>query len=188
MTIPQYNPAFPSPPPAKPSRALKWGVIIACLLLVFALVGDLIFGLLWMRQSNAADEARGQVASSQYEKRAEQVAMDYAVGSATLDYRDMAAWRSRLTANTSPELTKQLTQVAPTIEQIIVQTKTVATATPAAAAVRSEKNGVYVVAAAVNASTTNTQSPNGAESVAVYVVTVDKNAGWVITDVKGGKV
>lgn len=187
MTNPPYNPAFGSPPPTKPSRAWKWGAIIACLLLVFALVGNLIFGLLWQRQRDAADEARGQVTSSQWEKRAEQVAMDYAVGSATLDYRDMAAWRSRIIANTSPELAKQLSQVVPTVEQIIAPSKTVAKATPAAAAVRSEKNGVYVVAAAVNVSTTSTQSPNGAESVAVYVVTVDKNAGWVITDVKGGK-
>ncbi|WP_328408842.1 hypothetical protein [Nocardia sp. NBC_00403] len=58
-------------------------------------------------------------------------------------------------------------------------------ATPITAKVMSEQDGIFKVNVFVNVSSTNAQSPEGAQTSVTYNVTLDKNSGWKITDVGG---
>ncbi|WP_185757283.1 hypothetical protein [Nocardia bhagyanarayanae] len=58
-------------------------------------------------------------------------------------------------------------------------------ATPSAAVVTSEGGGIYKVSAFLNVTTTSAQTPQGGQSTVTYALTIDKNAGWKITDVGG---
>ncbi|GAB08265.1 hypothetical protein GOARA_006_00240 [Gordonia araii NBRC 100433] len=186
MTNPTSSPGLiPPPPPPKQPNPLRWAVIAASALLVLSLLGNVVLGALWLQQRGSTNDARAQSAATQNEQRAEKTALDYAVGAATIDYQDMAAWKARLVANTSPALSKKLEGTSSSMEQIVTPMKMVATATPVAASVRSERNGVYVVAAVVSVTTKSTQQPDGGKTDATYTVTIDKNDSWLITDVGG---
>ncbi|WTL60452.1 hypothetical protein OG203_17345 [Nocardia sp. NBC_01499] len=51
--------------------------------------------------------------------------------------------------------------------------------------VMSAQDGSYKVDVFVNVSSTNAQSPDGAQTTVTYNVTLDENSGWKITDVGG---
>ncbi|SDU69283.1 hypothetical protein K8O93_07025 [Gordonia bronchialis] len=116
---------------------------------------------------------------------AEQRALDYATGAADMNYKDLGAWNSRLTANTSPELTAKLTEASTSMEQVIVPLQWTSTAQPIAASVKSHEGSVYVVSAFVSVMTKNAQAPDGVQSTASYTVTMDSSKDWLITDVGG---
>lgn len=133
-------------------------------------------------KSNDLDNLRaGQVAQA----HAEEVALDYATGAAQMDFHDLASWRGRLTKGTSPELAKRLSQAGTSMEQIITPLQWISTASPAAAKVTSETNGVYSVDCFVNVNTKNSQAPDGIQSTAAYKLTVDSHNNWLITDIGG---
>ncbi|MBL1074249.1 hypothetical protein JK358_07550 [Nocardia sp. 2] len=117
--------------------------------------------------------------------RAEQVAGDYAVGAATVNYADFASWVGRLKANTAPALANKFDSTAPSLQQILDPLKWTSTASPISAKVESETNGVYQVNVFVNVTSTNAQNPEGGQTTVTYRVTVDRNADWKITDVGG---
>ncbi|MFI2478862.1 hypothetical protein [Nocardia xishanensis] len=56
-------------------------------------------------------------------------------------------------------------------------------ATPIAAKAMSDENGVYVVNAFLNVTSTSAQTPDGGMTTVTYKVTVNKGEGWKITDV-----
>ncbi|MFF2555026.1 hypothetical protein ACFVUS_28760 [Nocardia sp. NPDC058058] len=158
--------------------------VVAVLLLAAATLGWLA-----LQRGSERDAARAQVAAlhstADDGKHAEQVASDYSVGAAQMDFKDLGSWSQRLTANTSPQLANKLKQAASSMEQIIVPLQWVSTPTPITASIRSEQSGIYVVTCFVSVMTKNTQAPAGVQSTATYTVTIDKNAGWKITDVGG---
>jgi Mce-associated membrane protein len=117
--------------------------------------------------------------------KAEQVALDYAVNAAGMNFKDLGTWKSKLVAGTSPELNKKLTDAATSMEQILVPLEWTSTARPLAAKVRSETNGVYVVDSFVSVLTKTSQSQEPLQSTATYSVTIDTGNGWQITDVGG---
>ncbi|TLF80766.1 hypothetical protein [Nocardia cyriacigeorgica] len=145
--------------------------------LVVALV--VVSWLLVMARSDIADRDAAAAA----ERRAEQVATDYAVGSATVDFSDINAWVARLKANTSPELAAKFEATAPELERILVPLQWKSTAGPIATTVESESGGVYKVLVFVDVNSTNSQDPAGARTTVTYAVTVDANNGWHVTDV-----
>lgn len=159
-------------------------VVVVVLVLVVAALG---WGMLSAGDDAAA--ARAEVsalrATADDRRHAEQVATQYAVGAAEMNFAQLGDWSTRLTANTSPELAAKLRQAAASMEQIIVPLQWVSTPTPIAAVVRSEQNGTYVVHCFVSVLTKNTQAANGMQSTATYTVTVDKGSGWQVTDVGG---
>jgi Mce-associated membrane protein len=116
---------------------------------------------------------------------AEQVALDYATGAAQMDFHDLASWHGRLTKGTSPELTNRLSQAGTSMEQIITPLQWVSTASPVAAKVSSEANGVYAVDCFINVLTKNSQAPDGIQSTATYKLTLDSRHNWLITDIGG---
>jgi len=119
------------------------------------------------------------------EKHAEEVAMDYAVNAAEMDYRDLNAWKVRLVKGTSPELKGKLTKAANDMEQLLAPLQWNSTARPLAAKLRSDVGGVYVVDAFVSVLTKTMQAPEGLQSTATYSITIDSHKEWQISDVGG---
>ena len=118
-------------------------------------------------------------------RRAEQVALDYAVAAAVMDYKDLAPWKEKLVSGTTPELSDKLTQAATAMEQILLPMQWSSTAKPLAAKVRSRENGVYTVDAFVSVMTKTVQAEDSLQSTATYSVTIDSTNGWKISDVGG---
>lgn len=133
----------------------------------------------------ARSELSDRDARATDDRRAEQVATDYAVGAAAVNYQDINAWVARLKTNTSDQLATKFEQTAPQLQQILVPLKWTSTAAPIAAKVVSEQGGIYRVNVFVDVTSTNAQNPQGAQTTATYNVTLDKNSGWKITDVGG---
>ncbi|WP_338772794.1 hypothetical protein V7968_15160 [Nocardia vulneris] len=156
---------------------MSWTVVTASLAVLALVLGGLLVSAradLGARDSAAADD-----------KHAEQIATDYAVGAATVNFADFNSWVGKLKANTTPALATKFETTAPKLQQILTPLKWTSTATPVTAKVISESAGVYKVNVFVNVTSTNAQDPNGAQTTVTYNVSVDRNADWKITDVGG---
>jgi flagellar basal body-associated protein FliL len=116
---------------------------------------------------------------------AEQIAVDYAVNAATMNFQDLNTWKGKLVNGTTPSLNDKLTKAATSMQQILVPLEWNSTAQPLVAKVRSETNGIYVVDTFVSVLTKTTQAPDSLQSTATYSITVDSNNGWQISDVGG---
>ncbi|MGW4846813.1 hypothetical protein [Nocardia brasiliensis] len=118
-------------------------------------------------------------------RHAEQVATDYAVGASTVDFADFNAWVARLKAGTTPQLANKFDTTAPKLREILTPLKWTSTANPIAAKVVSQAGGVYKINAFVTVNSTNAQNPDGGQTTVTYNVTVDRDAGWKVSDVGG---
>jgi hypothetical protein len=157
------------------------GLVTAVLIII--LVGAI--GALTWSYVGAQRKLDALVLQDHNNARAEQVALDYAVGAAAMDFKDMNAWKVKLVAGTSPELKDKLTEAATSMEQLLVPLQWSSTSQPLAAKVRSETGGTYVVDSFVSVLTKTTQAPDGLQSTATYSITIDSNKDWQITDVAG---
>jgi hypothetical protein len=158
-------------------RSLIVGVAMAVLIAAVAVVG-------WLYM-DARSQLDAQAASSANNSRAEKMALDYAVNAATMDYKDLQAWKAKLVAGTTPELTKKLSEAAASMEQVLVPLEWSSSARPLVAKVRSSNDGVYVVDSFVSVQTKTIQSPEALQSTATYSTTIDSNNNWQIADVGG---
>jgi hypothetical protein len=113
------------------------------------------------------------------------MALDYAVNAATMDYKDLQAWKVKLVAGTTPELNKRLSEAGTSMEQVLVPLEWSSSARPLVAKVRSNNGGIYVVDSFVSVQTKTIQSPEALQSTATYSTTIDSNNNWQITDVGG---
>ncbi|OQS17473.1 hypothetical protein B0T36_02150 [Nocardia donostiensis] len=156
-------------------------VVQAVVIGALAIAVIVLSALLWSARSDLSDRDDRAAA----EQRAEQVATDYAVGAATVNYQDINAWVTNLKANTAPQLANKFETTAPKLEQILVPLKWTSTASPITAKVMSEQDGVYKVNVFVNVNSTNAQTPDGAQTTVTYNVTLDQKSDWQITDVGG---
>lgn len=132
------------------------GAVIGVLVIAVAVLG----GFLVSARGDLAD--RNDRAAA--DKKVEQVATEYAVGAATVNYRDIPSWVAELKANTVPQLGNKFDATAPELEQILVPLKWTSTAAPITAKVMSEQGGIYKVDVFGNVSSTNAQSPEGAQT------------------------
>lgn len=148
-------------------------------LLVVALV---VVGWLWFDASSDRDELLADAAGR---AQAEQVALDYAVGAAGMDFRDLDTWRGRLVEGTTPELTDRLSKAATSMEQIIVPLQWASTAEPITAKAEAGPDGIYTVDCFVSVRTTNAQAPEGIQSTATYRLSMDSDNDWAITEISG---
>jgi Mce-associated membrane protein len=148
------------------------GLIVALGVMTWLYLGD---------QTRLETQAR-QAANT---KRAEQIALDYAVNAAIMDYKDLGPWKQNLVKGTTPELNDKLTKAGDAMEQILLPLQWSSGARPLAAKVRSSDNGVYVVDAFVSVTTKTVQAADGLQSTATYSVTIDSNNAWKISDVGG---
>lgn len=154
-----------------------------CALGALAIAG-IIGSLSWqlVSKSSDLDTLRQKEADNTH---AEQVSLDYATGAADMDFRNPTEWSGRLTAGTSPELATRLQQAATSMEQLIIPLQWTSTASPIAAKVESETNGIYEVTCFVNVLTKNLQAPDGIESTATYKMSIDSTNDWQITQISG---
>lgn len=158
-------------------RSLTIGLITVALVAAVGVMTSLYLG-----SNSNLNALKKQDADSRH---AEQVALDYAVDAAIMDYKDLSPWKQNLVKGTTPELNDKLTKAATAMEQILLPMQWSSTAKPLAAKVRSQQNGVYVVDAFVSVMTKTVQAADSLQSTATYSVTVDSSNAWKITDVGG---
>ncbi|MGW4243537.1 hypothetical protein [Nocardia sp. NPDC004722] len=119
------------------------------------------------------------------DKHAEQVASDYAMGAANLNYADFNAWTVRLKANTTPALAAKFDATASKLQEILVPLKWTSSPTLLSSQVVNRDNGVYKVNVYLNVNSTNAQNPDGVLTTIYYTVNVDPKGDWKVTDVGG---
>ncbi|MBL1079607.1 hypothetical protein JK358_34905 [Nocardia sp. 2] len=153
------------------------GAVVTALLIGCAVLG----GLWWSARADL--HAAAVVADNA--ARAERTATEYAVGAATVDYQHMDEWIVRLKANTTSVLANKFDATGPKLGEILAPLQWTSTATPVAAKVMSDKNGVYVVDVFLNVTSSSSQSPAGTQTTVTYSITLDRGAGWMISDVGG---
>lgn len=160
-----------------PLRSVMVGGLVAVLVVALAVLG-------WQLRSTTdeLDQLHDAAASRQ---QAERIALDYATGAAEMDFRDLSAWRTRLTAGTAPELSNRLTQAATSMEQIIAPLQWTSSAQPISAKAEPGPDGTYSVDCFVSVLTKNSQAPDGLQSTATYKMTVDSGNDWKITEISG---
>ncbi|MFQ6397359.1 hypothetical protein ACLMAJ_28380 [Nocardia sp. KC 131] len=150
------------------------GIVAVTAITVLAVLLATVRGELADRDSRAADEAHSKT-----------VAMDYAVGASTIDYRDTKAWYAKLKANTSSQLASRFDATAAQLDQILMPLQWASTARPIAAVVTESNSGIYKINAFLNVTSTSVQTPQGGQTTVTYSLTIDKNSGWKITEVGG---
>ncbi|ODR05991.1 hypothetical protein BHQ15_14555 [Mycolicibacillus koreensis] len=167
-----------------PLATLVRAGVIGVLTVLVVVLGVLYWG--------ARRDLAAEASQARDDERAQQVALDYAVGAARMDFRDLRTWQNDLVAGTSPQLSAKLTDAAESMEQILTPLQWESTAKPLAAVVRSHNGGgdrggadIYVVDAFVSVFTKTTQAPDGLQSTATYSITLDRGQDWQITDVGG---
>lgn len=158
-------------------RALLTGVVILALAVALG-------AMTWLYIGERAT-VQAQVNAADGRKHAEQIALDYAVQAAAMNFQDINTWKNHLVSGTSPELTDKLTKAAKSMEQLLIPLQWTSTAEPLTAKVRTDTNGVYVVDTFVSVLTKTTQAPDNLQSTATYSITIDGNDNWLITDVGG---
>ncbi|UGT42628.1 hypothetical protein LTV02_04200 [Nocardia yamanashiensis] len=168
--------------PARRTVAVPFSTLLLSAGLAVATLAALVLGGFLL---SARGELSDRDTAAAGATRAEQVAKDYTVGAATVNFADFTAWVNRLKANTAPALSNKFDATAPKLQELLTPLKWTSTAQPIAARVASETNGVYKVNVFLNVSSTNAQNPNGAQTTVTYNVTVDSGADWKITDVGG---
>ncbi|MFE6925805.1 hypothetical protein ACFVAV_32660 [Nocardia sp. NPDC057663] len=163
--------------------SLSLTTLVTAFALVAMLVSTGVFAMLY-RSADADLTARDEKAAD--DRRAEEVASNYAVGASTIDYRDTRAWLGRLQAGTTPELAAKFEATSPQLEQILLPLQWTSKATPLSADVISEAGGIYKVNAYLTITSTSAQTPTGVQTTVTYSLTLDRNADWKVTDVGGG--
>jgi Mce-associated membrane protein len=158
-------------------RTLTVGAVITLLIVAVGVMTWLYLG----GQTRLDDQAR----QADGVRHAEQIALNYAVNAAKMDYQDLGPWKQNLVKGATPELNAKLTKAGAAMEQILLPLHWSSSANPVAAKVRSHDNGVYVVDAFVSVMTKTAQAADGVQSTATYRITIDSNNAWQITDVGG---
>lgn len=166
--------------PRRISISLRSAVSALIIGILVAAVG--VLGWLYTSTQSKLDEQNREAANR---TKAEELATDYAVNAAQMDYKDFAAWKVNLVKGTSPELNEKLTKAADSMEQVLAPLQWRSTARPLAAKVRSSAGGIYTVDSFVSVLTKTLQAPEGLQSTATYSVTLDSRNNWQITDVGG---
>ncbi|MGV9675787.1 hypothetical protein ACWDSJ_10960 [Nocardia sp. NPDC003482] len=164
------------------SVSIRMSTVLAAAALALAVALIVGFAVAWL---GARGELRDRDAAAADQRHAEQVATDYALGASTIDYNHVEDWFTRLKANTSPQLANKFDATAPKLRDILLPLKWTSTATPIAAKTLGDAGGVYKIDVFLTVSSTNAQTPDGGHTTVTYNVTVDRAAGWKVTDVGG---
>ncbi|WP_405166492.1 hypothetical protein OG203_16205 [Nocardia sp. NBC_01499] len=162
--------------------AIKVSTVLTALIITGLAAATCVFaGLYWSTASDLSDRD----ARAADTKHAQQLATDYAIGASTIDYRDAKAWFDKLKINTTPQLAAKFDATTAQLQQVLLPLQWTSKATPITSVVTAEANGIYKVNAFLDVNSTSAQTPAGVQTTVTYTVTIDKNAGWKITDVGG---
>jgi len=176
----------PADKPTKKSAQRRVTVSLRSLVIaaVIVVVVVVVAGLGWL-YVGAQRKFDAQARQLQDSAHAEKIALDYAVNAAAMNYQDINAWKAKLTAGTTPELSDKLSKAATSIQQILEPLQWTSTAKPLVGKVHSHTGATYVVDAFVSVMTKTVQAPDPLQSTATYSVTLDSSKDWKITDVGG---
>ena len=166
--------------PRRISVSLRTLAVTSGIVVLLAAVGVMTW--LYLGERGKVEAQQRQAAD--YE-RAEQISLDYAVSAATMNFRDLNTWKSKLVNGTTPALNEKLSKAATSMEQILAPLEWSSSAQPLVAKVRSDTNGIYVVDTFVSVLTKTTQTPDNLQSTATYSITIDSKDNWQISDVGG---
>ncbi|GAB17157.1 hypothetical protein GOEFS_020_00210 [Gordonia effusa NBRC 100432] len=175
------GPGDGDPPTRKTPRVMSAVAIIAT-------VAAIAIGVAWALVAGLNDDG-DRLAQLQAEHtdttKAEQVALDYAVATARVNYEDIDAWRTALKSGVSDQLKTRFDGAVTVVQPLFAQLRYVTTVKPLAAKVRSREGDQFVVDAFVEMTSKSTQSPSGTITTGSFTITLDKASGWTITDVGG---
>ncbi|MFD6356382.1 hypothetical protein [Nocardia tengchongensis] len=177
---PYATPVDPAHAPGK-TVSLRVSTLVtaaAAALLIAALVTVTV---LWQSARGDVDAHATRAAD---DKHAEQVASEYAMGAANLNYADFNAWTARLKANTTPSLAGKFDATSAKLQEILVPLKWTSSPTLLSAQVINHDNGLYKVNVYLNVNSTNAQNPDGVLTTVYYTVNVDPG-DWKVTEVGG---
>lgn len=163
--------------------AIRLSTVVTGLVVAALLIGTCAFAGLYFTASSDLSSRDARAAD---DKHAQRVALDYAVGASTIDYRDSKAWFDKLKTHTTTQLSAKFDASAPQLEQILLPLQWTSKANPISAVVTSESGGVYKVNAFLTVNSTSVQTPQGGATTVAYTLTIDKNNDWTITEVGGG--
>lgn len=149
---------------------------------VLLIAGIITTTTLWVSARGDLKDRDNQAAD---DKHAEQVASDYAMGAANLNYADFNAWTARLKNNTTPALASKFDATGSKLQQILVPLKWTSSPTLLSSQVVGRDSGVYKVNVYLNVNSTNAQNPDGVLTTVYYTVNVDPKSDWKVTDVGG---
>ncbi|MFW0788451.1 hypothetical protein [Gordonia sp. CPCC 205333] len=169
----------------KPSR--KTHRVVSAVAIV-ATVAVIALGVAWVLVAGLNDDGDrlAQLRAEQTDStNAERVALDYAVGTARVNYEDIDAWRTALKSGVSDQLKTRFDGAVTVVQPLFAQLRYVTTVKPLAAKVRSREGDQFVVDAFVEMTSKSTQSPSGTITTGSFTITLDKASGWTITDVGG---
>ncbi|MGV9665655.1 hypothetical protein ACWDUL_00270 [Nocardia niigatensis] len=152
---------------------------VAAVLLIGALVAVTV---LWQ---SARGDLKDRDAQAANDKHAEQVASEYAMGAANLNFADFNAWTARLKSNTTPALASKFDATSSKLQEILVPLKWTSSPTLLSSQVTNRDNGAYKVNVYLNVDSTNAQNPDGVLTTIYYTVSVDPKSDWKVTDVGG---
>ncbi|GAA4484434.1 hypothetical protein GCM10023094_37610 [Rhodococcus olei] len=175
----------PSRPPADDRTSARRLTTRTIAVGVLGTVAVAAIGVGGWKLDDTTNELDAMRADADARSHAEQAALDYATGAAQMDFHDLGAWKSRLTAGTTPQLQQRLTQAATSMEQIVVPLQWTSTAQPIAAKAVDAGNGIYTVDCFVGVFTSNAQAPEGIQSTATYKLSLDSTDNWTITEISG---
>ncbi|MEC3920609.1 hypothetical protein [Nocardia sp. CDC160] len=176
------QPVEPETPVVSKTVSVKLSTLVTAAAAVL-LVGALVWvTVLWQSARGEVNDAAARAAD---DKHAEQVASDYALGAANLNYADFNAWTARLKANTTPALANKFDATSAKLQEILVPLKWTSSPTLLSSQVINRDNGVYKVNVYLNVNSTNAQNPDGVLTTVYYTVNVDPKSDWKVTDVGG---
>ncbi|MEC3956730.1 hypothetical protein VMT65_27095 [Nocardia sp. CDC153] len=176
------QPVEPETPGVSKTVSVKLSTLVTAAAAVL-LIGALVWvTVLWQSARGEVNDAAARAAD---DKHAEQVASDYALGAANLNYADFNAWTARLKANTTPALANKFDATSSKLQEILVPLKWTSSPTLLSSQVINRDNGVYKVNVYLNVNSTNAQNPDGVLTTVYYTVNVDPKSDWKVTDVGG---
>ncbi|WP_246007910.1 hypothetical protein [Gordonia oryzae] len=162
------------------SRPLVAAMIVAVILVLAVMTG--VFG--WQVHQRG-DELGALRAQSADEAHARQLASDYAVAAARIDYRNFDPWFAALRSHVNQPLAQQFQTSEPALRDLLGQLQWVSTGTLVGSDIATHNDGTYHVQVFLDVTTSNVQSPDGVKTTALYPITVD-GKNWQIIDISGG--
>lgn len=168
--------------PSARQLTLPLSTVLTGVVAVLGVLAGVVFGLLWF---DARADVRATARQAAEDRRAEQVAADYAVGASRVDHTDVDAWVGRLKAGTTAELAARFDATAPTLREILVPMQWRSEGTASTAKVSARSAGTYQVDVYVEVDSTSVQTPDRVRTTVHYAITLDADRDWQIVEVGG---
>lgn len=158
-------------------------VVVSVLAVLFLAAAVTMTALYVTKDGSAESSSASPNAGSADDRKARQVASDYAVGSLTFGYTDTDAYLDALMAGVSPVLAKNFADNREGLTQVLTGFQVVSTATPLDTVIRSSDHGVYNVVVYASYAMASNQFPTPVNYTTAMQMTLDKNQNWLITAV-----